>query len=351
VHQKAALWSDSMNFSIKWGILGNATIARKCMIPAIFSSVNGRIQALASRNPEEVETLAEKYDITQLYSKYESVIEDKQVDIVYIPLPNHLHKEWTIRALEAGKHVLCEKPLACNTTEAMEMAEVASKKGLHLMEALMYRFHPRSKIIYQMVSEGKIGTPRLVRVSFCFHMEEHILKKRANARLKKRGGGALLDVGCYGVSVARWMMGEDPESVQATAHFNSEGVDIHTVGVLNFGNGGLATIEASFISSLQQTYTIVGNDGSIELPHNAFIPWEKDATYIHRGRHEEIGRQEFIPGADEYRLMVEHFSDVLIHGSSPLVQIHDSIQNMRVLDALAESARSEQMVPIPKKQI
>jgi predicted dehydrogenase len=233
----------------------------------------------------------------------------------------------------------------------MEMAEVASKKGLHLMEALMYRFHPRSKIIYQMVSEGKIGTPRLVRVSFCFHMEEHILKKRANARLKKRGGGALLDVGCYGVSVARWMMGEDPESVQATAHFNSEGVDIHTVGVLNFGNGGLATIEASFISSLQQTYTIVGNDGSIELPHNAFIPWEKDATYIHRGRHEEIGRQEFIPGADEYRLMVEHFSDVLIHGSSPLVQIHDSIQNMRVLDALAESARSEQMVPIPKKQI
>lgn len=340
-----------MNFSIKWGILGNATIARKCMIPAIFSSVNGRIQALASRNPEEVETLAEKYDITQLYSQYESVIEDKQVDIVYIPLPNHLHKEWTIRALEAGKHVLCEKPLACNTTEAMEMAEVASKKGLHLMEALMYRFHPRSKIIYQMVSEGKIGTPRLVRVSFCFHMEEHILKKRANARLKKRGGGALLDVGCYGVSVARWMMGEDPESVQATAHFNSEGVDIHTVGVLNFGNGGLATIEASFISSLQQTYTIVGNDGSIELPHNAFIPWEKDATYIHRGRHEEIGRQEFIPGADEYRLMVEHFSDVLIHGSSPLVQIHDSIQNMRVLDALAESARSEQMVPIPKKQI
>ena len=340
-----------MNFSIKWGILGNATIARKCMIPAIFSSVNGRIQALASRNPEEVETLAEKYDITQLYSKYESVIEDKQVDIVYIPLPNHFHKEWTIRALEAGKHVLCEKPLACNTTEAMEMAEVASKKGLHLMEALMYRFHPRSKIIYQMVSEGKIGTPRLVRVSFCFHMEEHILKKRANARLKKRGGGALLDVGCYGVSVARWMMGEDPESVQATAHFNSEGVDIHTVGVLNFGNGGLATIEASFISSLQQTYTIVGNDGSIELPHNAFIPWEKDATYIHRGRHEEIGRQEFIPGADEYRLMVEHFSDVLIHGSSPLVQIHDSIQNMRVLDALAESARSEQMVPIPKKQI
>jgi xylose dehydrogenase (NAD/NADP) len=338
-----------MSFSVKWGILGNATIARKCVIPAIFRSVNGRIHAMASRNPEEAEALAEKYEITRLYSQYESVIGDKQVDIVYIPLPNHLHKEWTIKALEAGKHVLCEKPLACDTAEAMEMAEVASKKGLHLMEALMYRFHPRSRTIHQMVTQGKIGAPRLVRTSFCFHMEKHILEKKENPRLKKRGGGALLDVGCYGVSVARLMMGENPESVQATAHFNSEGVDIHTVGVLHFRNGGLATVEASFISSLQQTYTIVGEDGSIELPHNAFIPWKNDATYIYRGRHEEIGSQEIIPGADEYRLMVEHFSNVLIHGASPLVQIHDSIQNMRVLDALAESARSGQRVLIPEK--
>jgi len=338
-----------MSVSIKWGILGNATIARKCVIPAIFSSKNGRVHALASRNLKGAKVLAKQYDITQLYSRYESVVEDKQVDIVYIPLPNHLHREWTIRALEAGKHVLCEKPLACNTAEAVEMAEVAAKKGLHLMEALMYRFHPRSRTIHQLVSQGKIGTPRLVRVSFCFHMQEDILKKKENVRLKKRGGGALLDVGCYGVSVARWMMGEDPESVQATAHFNSEGVDIHTVGVLHFGNGGLATVEASFISSLQQTYTIVGEDGSIELPHNAFIPWEKDATFVYRGRHEEIGRQEIVSGADEYQLMVEHFSDVLIHGSSPFVQIHDSIQNMRVLDVLAESARSGQAIAIPEK--
>jgi predicted dehydrogenase len=338
-----------MSVSIKWGILGNATIARKCVIPAIFSSTNGHVHALASRNPNGAKALAKKYDITRLYSRYESVVEDKQVDIVYIPLPNHLHREWAIRALEAGKHVLCEKPLACNTSEAMEMAKVASKKGLHLMEALMYRFHPRSRTIHQMVSHGKIGTPRLVRVSFCFHIEEDILKKKENTRLNKRGGGALLDVGCYGVSVARWMMGEEPEHVQATAHFNSEGVDIHTVGVLHFTSGALATVEASFISSLQQTYTVVGEDGSIELPHNAFIPWEEDATFVYRGRHEEIGRQEIVPGADEYRLMVEHFSSVLIHGSSPFIQIHDSIKNMRVLDALVESARSGQTIAIPKK--
>ena len=335
-----------MNPSIRWGIIGNATIARKCVIPAIFNSANGRIQALASRNPEKAEALATKYNIPQLYSHYGSVIEDKQVDAVYVPLPNHLHKEWTIKALEAGKHVLCEKPLACNAAEAMEMAQVASKNGLHLMEALMYRFHPRSRVIHQMVSQGKIGALRLVHVSFCFHIEEEILKKKENARLKKKGGGALLDVGCYGVSVARWMMGENPESVQAAAHFNSEGVDIHSAGVLQFRNKGLATFEASFISALQQTFSIVGETGSFELPHNSFIPWEKDATYVYRGRNEEIGKEEIIPGADEYRLMIEHFSDVLIHGISPLVDIDDSIQNMRVLDALAESARTGQRVVI-----
>ena len=305
-----------MNPSIRWGIIGNATIARKCVIPAIFNSANGRIQALASRNPEKAAALATKYNIPQLYSHYGSVIEDKQVDAVYVPLPNHLHKEWTIKALEAGKHVLCEKPLACNAAEAMEMAQVASKNGLHLMEALMYRFHPRSRVIHQMVSQGKIGALRLVHVSFCFHIEEEILKKKENARLKKKGGGALLDVGCYGVSVARWMMGENPESVQAAAHFNSEGVDIHSAGVLQFRNKGLATFEASFISALQQTFSIVGETGSFELPHNSFIPWEKDATYVYRGRNEEIGKEEIIPGADEYRLMIEHFSDVLIHGIS-----------------------------------
>jgi predicted dehydrogenase len=145
------------------------------------------------------------------------------------------------------------------------------------------------------------------------------------------------------------MMGENPERVQAVAHYNDAGVDIHAAGVLHFRNQGFATIEASFISALQQTYTIVGAKGSIELPHNAFIPWENDAAYIFRGRNEEIGIQEVIPGVDEYQLMVEHFSDVINQGALPLVEIDDSIQNMRVLDALADSARSGKMVFIHEK--
>lgn len=346
MQKKAAPWSDSMTFKLKWGVLGNATIARKCVIPAISNSINGHVHALASRNPKKAEAIAKKFNVTRVYSRYESVLEDQQVDAVYIPLPNHLHHPWTIRALAAGKHVLCEKPLACNAAEATEMAEVASKKGLHLMEALMYRFHARSKTIHRMVCQGKIGLPRLVRVSFCFHMGEHVLQKKENVRLKKRGGGALLDVGCYGVSVARWIMEEAPDNVQAMAHYNSDGVDIHTAGILHYSNGALATIEASFISSLQQTYTIIGENGSIELPHDAFVPWEKDAAYVYRGRDEEIGKREVVPGADEYRLMVEQFSEAVISGTSPLVQIQESIQNMRVLDALAESAKSGRRVTV-----
>jgi predicted dehydrogenase len=340
-----------MNNRIKWGILGNATIARKCVIPAIGRSANGRVHAIASRKPRETEAIAVQYNVSNIYSQYESLLDDDQIDAVYIPLPNHLHKAWTIRALKSGKHVLCEKPLACNAAEAVEMGQVAKKTGLYLMEGLMYRFHPRSRHIHQMVCRGKIGTPRLVRTSFCFRMEEDVLEKKENVRLKKRGGGALLDVGCYGVSVARWMMGQDPESVQATAHYNSEGVDIHAAGVLHFRNGSLATVEASFVSSLQQTYSVIGEDGSIELPHNAFIPWEEDAAYVYRGRNEVVGRQEIVPGTDEYRLMVEHFSEAVINGTPPEVQVQDSIQNMRVLDALAESARSGSMVAISEKRI
>ena len=147
------------------------------------------------------------------------------------------------------------------------------------------------------------------------------------------------------------MMGKEPEKVQAMAHYTVDGIDIHSAGMLFFRDNGLAIIEASFISSLQQTYTVVGESGSIELPHDAFIPWEKDVTYVFRGKDDEPGRSEIIPGVDEYRLMVEHFAAAIINGQSPLVQVADSIQNMLVLDALVESARSGRMVAVPAKQM
>jgi len=330
-----------MTDRIRWGILGNATIARKCVIGAIQKSRNGRVHALATRTPADALELVAKNGICNVYDDYDAVLADPAVDAVYVPLPNHLHLPWTLKALSAGKHVLCEKPLACNADEASEMAARAKETGLLLMEAFMYRFHPRSRQIKQKIDQGIVGKPCLIRSAFCYRMDEEILQSGGNVRLKSdRGGGALLDVGCYSVSVARWFMGAEPTAVQAQAVYHPAGVDIHLVGSLRFEANQLAVLEASFISALQQTYTVVGSDGAIDLPHDAFIPWEKDAVYTLRKKDDEAGAEQVIQGADEYQLMVEHFSDAVLGRTELDVTADDSIANMRVLDALSEAART-----------
>jgi predicted dehydrogenase len=323
-----------------WGILGNATIARKCVIPAIQKSKNGQIRMLGTRHPERAAEMATRHQIPVVQDTYEAVLADPQIDAIYIPLPNHLHLPWTIKAFEAGKHVLCEKPLACNAAEAQAMAAAASKHNRVLMEAMMYRFHPRSRQIKSTIANGTIGAPRLVRAAFCYHMDPEVLAAKGNARLyPEMGGGALLDVGCYCVSTARWMFEQEVHQVQAQASFKHD-VDIHVVGTLTFSHDKLATIEASFISALQQTYTVIGSRGAIELPHDAFIPWEKDAQYLTRGVDEEEGQRRVVAGADEYQLMVEHFAAVVLEASPPDFSIQDSIRNMQVLDALKKAAHT-----------
>jgi len=317
------------------------------VIPAIQKSRNGRVRALATRSPDGAREVVTENKIPRVYGNYEAVLTDAQIDAVYIPLPNHLHHPWTIKALSAGKHVLCEKPLACDAGEAREMVARATKSDRLLMEAFMYRFHPRSQRIKKIVDRGDIGNACLVRTAFCFHMDETILQSGGNARLKKdKGGGALMDVGCYGVSVARWLMGSEPVTVQAQAAYHPEGVDVNFTGTLKFAEGRLAVIEASFVSALQQTYSVIGSRGALELPHDAFVPWEKDARYTQRQVDEETGRQHLIPGADEYQLMVEHFADAVTGQAQLRYPAEDSIANMRVLDALAEAARTGNTVTV-----
>ena len=223
----------------------------------------------------------------------------------------------------------------------------AARRSPHLkiMEAFMYRFHPRSRRIKQKIDQGVVGNPCLLRSAFCYHMDDEIFQSGGNARLKPdMGGGALLDVGCYSVSVARWFLSAEPSQVQAQAEYDPGGVDVHMVGSLSFAGNGLASFEASFITALQQTYSISGSDGVIELPHNAFVPWENEAIFYVRGRNQETGQKHSIPGADEYRLMVEHFADAVIGQTELSFPITDSIENMRVLDALAQAARTGQTV-------
>jgi len=303
------------------------------------------VHGFATRSPKNARQTVTENNINHVYDNYDDLLADQDVDAVYIPLPNHLHHPWTLRALQAGKHVLCEKPLACDESEAKEMVDAAATAGLLLMEGMMYRFHPRSQSIKETVIKGEIGTVSLVRSAFCYKMDDQLLASGNNARLKREmGGGALLDVGCYSVSVARWYMGTEPTELQAQAVYHPGGVDMHLVASLRFPENGLATLEASFISSMQQTYSVVGSEGAIELPHDAFIPWEKDAVFTVRGKDQEVGQKHVTPGADEYLLMVEHFADAVLGKTELTLPPEESIRNMRVLDGLAEAARTGQKI-------
>ena len=230
-----------MSEKIRWGILGNANITRVCVIPAIQKSKNGLVHALATRSPASAEPVADQNHIPRVYDDYEMLLQDPNIQAVYIPLPNHLHHPWTLKALGAGKHVLCEKPIACNAQEASEMADAAAAAGLFMMEAFMYRFHPRSREIQKRVTQGDIGRLRLMRAAFCYHMSDEDYNSKNNARLNPAmGGGALMDVGCYGVSAARWMFASEPTEVQAQAVYHPWGVDVHFVGTLRFPGDRLA---------------------------------------------------------------------------------------------------------------
>jgi predicted dehydrogenase len=227
------------------------------------------------------------------------------------------------------------------------MASSAAGARLLLMEAYMYRFHPRSRRIQKMVASGELGVPRLVRCTFCYPMEDKLLASGGNARLRpEMGGGALLDVGCYGASVARWLFGTEPLELQAQALYHDSGVDVHTVGLLRFANGALATLEASFLTALQQTYSVAGDQAVIELPHDAFIPWQKDAVFTLRGKSEEVGKAETTPGVDQYQLMVEHFADAVMGKTALDFSPQDSVCNMRVLDGLAQAAKTGRTVKL-----
>lgn len=336
--------------TIKWAVLGHANIARICVIPAIQKSRNGRMHVLATRVPDAAADTVDTHKIPHVSDDYAAAINDPSVDAVYIPLPNHLHRPWALQALAAGKHVLIEKPIALNAAEAQEIFDTAAQVNRLAMEAFMYRFHPRTQRIKQAVEAGQLGELRLIHAAFGATLEKGQLEQSNNIRLKREwGGGALMDTGCYGVSIARWMAGTEPESVQAQAiyHPNADtGVDVNFAALLRFPSGLLATVEASFISALQQTFKLIGSQAAVELPHDAFIPWEKHTAYKLRIGHEERGRFIPTPAADEYQLMVEHFADAVLGRNKLMFTAQDSINNMRVLDALAQAARSGETVKI-----
>jgi predicted dehydrogenase len=317
----------------RWGILSTANIARKVMIPALKKTPMAEVLAVASRDGRKAKVFAEELGIPRSYGSYQALLEDPEIDAVYIPLPNHLHKEWTIRAAEAGKHILCEKPLALNAVECETMIAAANENGVVLIESFMYRYHPRILAAAEMVRSGKIGSLKTIESGFTFYMHN-----RDDIRMKpEMGGGALMDVGCYCVNISRLMAGRKPVAVQAQAVWAPTSVDDQLVGVLDFGEGLFAHFDCAFNQSSRQHCILAGTVGYLSLPE-AFNPGEKESVIQEVKGGKTVQVHEF-EGVDEYFLIAEHFMHT-IQGERPTYSIEDSIINMQVIEALLESARN-----------
>jgi len=320
---------------LRWGVLSTANIGRAAVIPAIQRSSNGKVIAVASRNEEKARVFADDLGIPRALGSYKALLAAEDIEAVYIPLPNSLHREWTVKAAEAGKHILCEKPLALNAAECDEMEMAARRHDVLLMEAFMYRFHPQTKKVLQLIRQGAIGTVRLIHAAFTFRLAH----RATNIRLKPElGGGALMDVGCYCVNVSRTLAGTEPVEVQAYAHWAETGVDEQLVGTLRFADGLLAQFDCALSLERREMYQVVGTDGHLDVPQ-AFLPGTADTTIIQRqGRRTETPHT--ILGVDEYQLMVEHFADCVFRQIPVRYPPSEAAANMRVIEALYRSARN-----------
>jgi D-xylose 1-dehydrogenase (NADP+, D-xylono-1,5-lactone-forming) len=335
-------WDDVMaEPKLRWGILGCARITRRGLIPGIRESLSGKLQAIASRDLATAKAWAEEFGVPRAYGSYLEVLEDPEVDAVYIPLPNELHRSWIIAAAEAAKHVLCEKPLGLDANEASAVVELCARRGVILMEAFMWRHQRRTLEIRKKVVEGAIGALRLIRSSFSFPMQGD------DWRLDRaRGGGALWDVGCYGVSTARLFAAAEPQKLQGFAHFGDKGVDLSLSALLEFPGGLVATIDCSFEQPFRCVYELVGTGGVIEVPDAYLPPAKEKPTAVLRtiGSISDLGTAgdqvrtlEFEP-VNQYAAMVDTFARSVSKGrlEDPA---EDGLNQMIVLDQLLDSAK------------
>lgn len=330
---------------IRWGVISTAKIGQTQVIPAIQASNNGRVVGIASRDHAKAREVADQLGIEKAYGGYEELLADPNIDAIYNPLPNDGHAPWSIAALRAGKHVLCEKPLAMTAAEVEPMIAASKQTGKHLMEAFMWRYHPQHARAKALIDDGEIGIPNLIESSFTYAMGWDVT---TNVRLKPElGGGGLWDVGCYCVNSIRLISGQEPSQVSGfqTIGQNS-GVDESFVGIMQFPSGLLAHFECGMRSSARQSYTVTGDKGRLTV-HMAFRP-DQGTPFIELIKNDAGEKSEHIvmPTANQYTLMAEDFADAIINKRPPRYPAEDGLRNMRILDALALSAREGRAVKV-----
>jgi predicted dehydrogenase len=320
---------------VRWGILSTAHIGINTVIPAMQQGKYCEVTAIASRDLAKGRTQAKRLGIPTVYGSYEDLLADPEIDAIYNPLPNHLHVPWSIKALEAGKHVLCEKPIAPTAAEGLKLLEATKRHpNLKVMEAFMYRFHPQWQQARQMVLDGKIGELRTIQAFFSyFNDDPHNIRNIAEV-----GGGGMLDIGCYTVSLARFIFGSEPQRVFGIVEYDPQlKTDRIASGILDFGRG-TSTFTCSTQLTSYQRVNIFGTEGriEIEIPFNAPTDRPCKIWYQHGDALEEI----LLDTCNQYTLQGDAFAQAVLNNTSVPTSFVDAIANMQVIDAVVRSAKT-----------
>jgi predicted dehydrogenase len=324
---------------VKWGVLGAANIGVERVLPAMQRADLCEVVALASRELSKGRAAATTLGIPRVYGSYEELLADPAIEAIYNPLPNEMHLLWTMKAMEAGKHVLCEKPIALDAEEARQLIAVRDRTGKLVAEAFMVRFHPQWRRVRELVRAGAIGPARAIQTFFAYRLLDP-----ANVRNRPPGGGGLYDIGCYAILTARYIFGAQPTKAIATLDFDPNfGTDRLVSGIVEFPGGRHLTFSAATQLPLYQRVTIVGEGGRIEIPIPFNAPIDRPNRVVVDTGVDLLGggaRVEEFPICDQYGLQGDAFSRA-VRGETPLeFPIEDAILNMRVIDALFRSAKS-----------
>ena len=328
--------------AVRWGVLGTALIARQHVIPALQVAERCELRGIASRSRTSAEEVAAEFSIPHAYDSYEAMLADPEIDAIYVPLPNDMHARWTVRALAAGKHVLCEKPITLTVAEVDEVSATAAEHNVLAMEAFMYRFHPAWDEVRRLLAEGTIGRITDVSIWFGFRSTRPDDYRHTLAT----GGGALYDVGCYCIDVCRTLLGPEPDEVLATARIGPEsGVDMTFTAILDYGQA-TATFTCSMEQEPQHSIVIHGTGGWISIADPFNCPKDHTTTVtIGRGgnHHPHATTVETlpVPMADQYGLQATTFADAILNGTEAPLPIQDSVANMRLLERLFIAAGLE----------
>lgn len=310
---------------VRWGILGTARIALNAFLPGLEKADNGVMAAIAGRSPEKVRQFVERFPALKPYDSYDALLDDEQIDAVYIPLPNSLHLEWTLKALEKNKAVLCEKPLVLKASEVKTIQLASQRSGKPVMEAFAYRHNPLIIRLKEIVDSGEIGTIKCIISNFTFNL----MHRPDDIRFKKElGGGATYDVGCYPIHLIRTLKGQEPVEIQSKRTMQS-GIDIASSGTMTFKDGSMGLFHCGFDQSDRTFCEILGTEGAFRTDQ----PFNQQGKLLYQIRKNKDAWKDFwIESPSNYQLEAQQFGRVILDEESPLLSLNDSFHNALIID-------------------